>query len=163
MFLILEKYRELKSACQTISKNLTPFDQRTAVPGTIEFSRQIYNVRRFCGTNCFALNCSGKPVTKISWSSMKHIPLDVVSGLPTAHKMWWETYEIYLSSRLRRNGHSPCVQCKRKSAYFKSMPTAHTQTFSLLPVKNCYSLFSSSVLSRSASKAKIMSHLLMLV
>ena len=27
-----------------------------------------------------------------------------------------------------------CVQCDRKIAYFESMPSAHAQTFSLLPV-----------------------------
>ena len=67
------------------------YDQRTAVSGTIEISRQMYNARLFCGTNYLALNRSGKHGTKISWSSMKQKPLDVGSGSLTARKPWWET------------------------------------------------------------------------
>ena len=37
-------------------------------------------------------------------------------------------------SRLRWNGHIPCVQCERESASFESMPSTHGQIFSLLPV-----------------------------
>ena len=46
-FPILEKYRELKPACQTIGRNSTPYDQRIAVSGTIEISREMYNARLF--------------------------------------------------------------------------------------------------------------------
>ena len=35
-FPILERYRELKPACQTVDKSLTPYDQITGFCGTIE-------------------------------------------------------------------------------------------------------------------------------
>ena len=39
----------------------------------------------------------------------------------------------YFFSRLRWNGHIPCVQCECETAYFESMRSTHAQTFSLLP------------------------------
>ena len=33
--------------------------------------KETHNARLFCGTSCLLLNRSGKPGTKISWSSMK--------------------------------------------------------------------------------------------
>ena len=97
-FLILEKYRELKPACQTISKNLTPYEQRTAVSSTIVIGRELYNARLFCGTNWLARHRSGKPWTEIPRSSMKRYYLNVVSGLPTAHKLWY----IFFATSLKR-------------------------------------------------------------
>ena len=38
-------------------------------------------------------------------------------------------------SRLDWNSRIPCVQREREIAYFEPMPSAHAQTFSLVPVK----------------------------
>ena len=46
-FWILEKYRELQPACQTISKNSTSYDQRTAVL----LVRQMHTVPTYDVTN----------------------------------------------------------------------------------------------------------------
>ena len=43
---------------------------------------------------------------------------------------------IYFFSRLRWNGHIPCVHCERETADFESMPTARAQTFSLLILRD---------------------------
>ena len=64
---------------------------------------------------------------------------------------------IYYFSRLPWNGHIPCVQCERETDCFKSMTSAHAQTFSLLPVKSYYSQSFSLFLSRGTNKAKIVS------
>ena len=125
-FLTREKYRELKPACQTNGKNSALYGQTTAVSGTIQIS-------------------SGKSGTKLTWSSMKQIPLKVgkrVTDNSQAVMENWDfvamsdrqkAYKIYLFSRLHSNGHISCGQWERETAYFASMPT-----FSLLRVKSYY-------------------------
>ena len=72
----------------------------------------------------------------------------VVSELPTARKPG-----LYLLLRLRSNRHITCVQCERATLpILNHMP----QTFSLLPVFG-------PVLSKGASRAKIVWHLSMLL
>ena len=74
-----------------------------------------------------------------------------------------KAYEMYLFSRLRCNDHIPCVHCERETAYFESMSSAYAQTFLSLPVISYYSLSFSLFLTKFASKARIVSHLLMFV
>ena len=64
--------------------------------------------------------------------------------------------------RLRWNDHIPYVQYGREYACFESKPSTHTQTFLLLPVK-AYTPYSSVFLSRGVSKAKIVSHRLIVL
>ena len=108
--------------------------------------------RLFFGTNCLARNRRGKPWTKISRLSMKQIPLKCGKRVSDSSRA-----VIYLFFRLCRNGHIPWVQCKRDTACFESMPSAYAADFFY------YSLSFSLLLSRCASKAKIVSHLSMLL
>ena len=65
--------------------------------------------------NIFVHASSRKPGTKISWSSMKQIPLKCGKRvLPTARKSWYMFWIIYI--------------------YFESMPNVFTPDFSLLSV-----------------------------
>ena len=90
----------------------------------------MYNALLFFGTNCLALNRSGKSGTKISWSSIKQIPLKYgkrVTDSSQAKKYIFspDFFEVATSLTCNASAKLPIFnQCRVR------MP----QTFSLLPV-----------------------------
>ena len=120
-----------------------------AVSHRLNTVRQLmHNIRLFYGTQSSAASSWRQAWTKNFRTTDEADTAHVVSELPTARKPW-----LYLFSRLRSNHHITCVQCQRATLpILNHMP----QMFSLLPVFR-------PVLSKGASKAKIVWHLSVLI